>query len=103
MIVQSVLEESDAHRRGVEEGDQLISFAGRPLSSVNQYKNILGIFPRDWRMPLKFAHGNERKETLVRLMGLQPALEEKKNQPQQPQPKQPGPQAKGPEGAGAKF
>jgi serine protease Do len=102
MMVQSVLEESDAHRRGLEEGDQLISFAGRPLTSVNQYKNILGIFPKDWRMPMVYARGNERKETLVRLMGNLPALADKK---QDPQPKQPGPgpQPKGPEGSGAKF
>jgi S1-C subfamily serine protease len=103
MIVQGVLDESDAARRGLQDGDQLISFAGRPLTSVNQYKNILGIFPKDWRMPLVYSHGNDRKETLVRLMGHQPALEEKKQPQPGPMP-QPGPQPKkGPEGEGAKF
>jgi S1-C subfamily serine protease len=103
MMVQTVLDESDISRRGVQEGDQLISFAARPLSSVNQYKNILGIFPRDWRMPLVYARGNDRKETLVRLMGYQPALEEKKQPQPGPMP-QPGPQPKqGPQGEGAKF
>jgi serine protease Do len=101
MVVQSVLEDSDVARRGVQEGDQLISFAARPLSSVNQYKNILGIFPRDWRMPLVYARGNDRKETLVRLMGYQPALEQK-NDVKQPDPANP-PKQKGPEGAGAKL
>jgi len=80
MIVSGVLEESDAFRRGVQEGDQLISFATRPLTSVNQYKNILGIFPRDWRMPLvsmRSTQGGkeERREALVRLMGYQPAID----------------------------
>ena len=103
MVVQSILEEADVARRGLQENDQLISFAARPLTSVNQYKNILGVFPRDWRMPLVYMRGNERKETLVRLMGYQPALEQKK-QPQPgpgPAPQQAPRQA--PQGAGAKF
>jgi len=101
MIVQGVLDESDARRRGVEEGDQLISFAARRLTSVNQFKNILGIFPRDWRMPLIYARGNDRKETLVRLMGYQPAVvKSDQPEPKQPMPVQP---KKAPEGAGAKL
>jgi serine protease Do len=104
MIVSTVLEESDAFRRGLGEGDQLISFAGRPLTSVNQYKNILGIFPRDWRMPLVYTRKvngkDEMRQTLVRLMGYQPAVDKK-----QPEPKQPGiqPIKLGPQGEGAKF
>ncbi len=97
MVVQGVLDESDASRRGLQDGDNLISFAGRPLSSANQYKNVLGIYPKEWRMPLIFERGAERRETLVRLMGNQPAVEPKK---QGPPPKQP---AKGPQGEGAKF
>jgi hypothetical protein len=97
MIVQGVLDESDAARRGLQEGDQVVSFAGRMLTSTNQYKNILGIFPKEWRMPMVYARGVERKEALVRLMGNQPAVEPKK---QGPPPKE---AAKGPEGDGAKF
>ncbi len=52
MVVKQVLEESDAARRGLEEGDQLVSFAGRPMTSTNQYKNVLGIYPKEWRLPL---------------------------------------------------
>lgn len=69
MVVKQVLDESDAFRRGVQVDDQLVSFAGRPLTSTNQYKNILGIFPKDWRLPLVFRRNNDRKEVLVRLMG----------------------------------
>lgn len=104
MVVNSVLEESDVYRRGVQEGDQLNLFAARPLTSVNQYKNILGIFPRDWRMPLVYTRVNDRKETLVRLMGYQPAVEQKKGQPQpQPEPKITPKKDAGPQGEGAKF
>src|SRR5437763_1383450 len=41
MVVTSILEDSDAHRRGLDPDDEIVSFAGRPLASVNQYKNVL--------------------------------------------------------------
>ncbi len=86
MMVTTVLEECDARRRGVEPGDDLLSFAGRPLqdNGVNGYKNVLGIYPRGWRVPLVFRHENERRETLVRLMGVirRDLDEESGNKPQ---------------------
>ncbi|QEL14031.1 S1C family serine protease [Limnoglobus roseus] len=84
----TILEEADVFRRGVRGGDKLVSFAGRPLTSTNQYKNILGIFPKEWRLPLTYRHENSRKETLVRLMGL---MDERANPDAPPpgQPKQP--------------
>ena len=105
MVVSSVLEESDAFRRGVQEGDQLLKFAARPLTSVNQYKNILGIFPRDWRMPLEYRRGNDTKVSLVRLMGYQPTVDptKKNNPPPKDAPVPKGVPAAGPQGDGAKF
>ena len=44
--MRQILEESDAFRRGLKEGDQLLRFAERPLTSTNQYKNVLGIYPK---------------------------------------------------------
>ena len=90
IVVKQILEDSDAARRGVQGGDQLINFAGRPLTSVNQYKNILGIFPKEWRLPLSYRRNNDRKETLVRLMGnidSQPDAP----MPQRPPTPRPGP------------
>ncbi len=71
MIVRSVLESADAARRGLEPDDELVSFAGRSMGSVNQYKNALGLYPRGWRVPIIFRHSNEKQEVLVRLMGVQ--------------------------------
>lgn len=111
LSVQQILGTVDAYRRGLRDGDELISFAGRPLSSVNQYKNILGIFPKGWRLPLVFRHYDEEKkttqrvETLVRLAGVhrrdqlegpgrpppgRPQPAPRPGQPPSPQP--PGPQ-----------
>jgi S1-C subfamily serine protease len=84
--VREVLPDSDAARRGIEEGDELIAFAGRPLTSVNEFKNILGIFPKDWRMPLEYRRKNDRKEVLVRLMGVMAKEAQEEEDPSRPRP-----------------
>ncbi len=77
-IISQVLEDCDAYRRGLREDDELKSFSGRGITSINQYKNVLGIYPRGWRLPMEFRHKNEEtgqidtREVLVRLMGVQP-------------------------------
>jgi serine protease Do len=69
--VTTILEESDAARRGLDTEDDIISFAGRPITSDNHYKNVIGLFPRGWRVPLAHRRGDATKEILVRLMGVQ--------------------------------
>ena len=71
MHVTSMLEDSDVARRGLDVGDQILAFAGRKISSVNHFKNVLGLYPRGWRMPLEFRREQTRKDVLVRLMGVQ--------------------------------
>src|SRR5205085_3777754 len=69
--VTTILEESDAYRRGLDTDDMVVSFAGRAISSDNHYKNVVGLFPRGWRVPLEHKSGETEKEILVRLMGVQ--------------------------------
>jgi S1-C subfamily serine protease len=92
LLVVSILEDSDAHRRGLDVDDELVSFAGRPLTSTNQYKNVLGLFPKGWRVPLVYRRNNEKHEILVRLMQLQQTqlAEDAGNRPKVP-PQPPGP------------
>jgi S1-C subfamily serine protease len=96
LIVSAVIDGSDAHRRGLEVDDELVSFAGRPLTSVNQFKNVLGLFPRTWRVPLVYRRNHQKHEILVRLMQLQQKQEETKPRAPQPGPPQPGPPASSP-------
>lgn len=70
VIVNDVLEDSDAWRRGLRYGDEIVSFGGRTIRSVNAFKNVLGTFPKGWRVPLVFRRGGERIETFVRLDGV---------------------------------
>ncbi len=93
MTISNILEECDAFRRGVKTQDELVSFAGRAMTSTNQYKNVLGIYPKEWRLPLKYRRASVSKEVLVRLMGnLDKEIEaaEDPNKPGGPKPA-PGP------------
>jgi S1-C subfamily serine protease len=95
MIVDRILESSDAYRRGLREDDEIISFAGQPIRSTNQYKNVLGIYPKGWRLPLVYRHteegkANEVREALVRLMGVLPAEQPQPQRPQRPERPRPG-------------
>jgi S1-C subfamily serine protease len=91
MVVRQILDESDASRRGLQEGDQVLEFAGRAMTSANQYKNVLGIFPKEWRVPMTIRRKNERLELLVRLMGHQPVVIKPATGPMPPMPPMPGP------------
>lgn len=85
MVVRGILEDCDAKRRGLDLNDELISFAGRPIGNINEFKNVLGIFPKGWRLPLIYRHQNDKKETLIRLMGtMAKTLEDPKAKPDQP-------------------
>ncbi len=95
MVVKQLLDDSDAARRGLKEGDQILSFAGRKMTSANQYKNILGTLPKDWRMPIAVRSDNVRKELLVRVQNITPG--EKAPTPGAPMtPQPPAPEPKGP-------
>lgn len=94
--VQSVLDEADVARRGLLPEDDLVEFAGRPITSVNQYKNVLGIYPKGWRLPLTYRRDNKKTEILVRLQGVmtKDMLEgATPRRPQRPQPPRPRPQS----------
>ena len=70
VVVVNILESSDAYRRGLRYGDELLSFAGRPVTTVNGLKNVLGIFPKGWRLPLSYRRDGQRFDILVRLAGV---------------------------------
>jgi serine protease Do len=91
LIVKQIIP-SDAMRRGVDVDDQVTAFSSQRLHSVNQFKNLLGLYPKGWRLPITYRRVNDKKqvethETLIRLMGVQ---RQELPQPGQPQP-QPGP------------
>ncbi len=70
VVIAGILENSSAFRRGLRWGDEVLSFAGRPIRSVNQFKNILGIYPKGWTVPISYRREGKRYDVNVRLMGL---------------------------------
>jgi S1-C subfamily serine protease len=116
VLVSNILESSDAYRRGLRYDDEVVSFGGRPIGTVNAFKNALGIYPKGWRVPLVLRREGKEQEINVRLTGVhateelqklmqrrprpqprpdRPAPGEPKPdepQPEQPQPEQPQPE-----------
>jgi serine protease Do len=70
VTIAEILESSDAARRGLQFDDELIGFAGRNISTPNGFKNILGIFPKGWSVPMSFRREGKKYDILVRLPGL---------------------------------
>jgi S1-C subfamily serine protease len=68
--VDDILETSDAYRRGLRYGDEIVEFAGREIRSANRLKNALGIFPPGWLVPLSYRRGGQRFDTRVQLPSL---------------------------------
>jgi S1-C subfamily serine protease len=100
VIVKSMIA-CDAARRGLDTDDEIKAFAGKPVFTVNRFKNVLGLFPRGWRVPLTFRHEEDKKdsvtkEVLVRLMGVMPQELGAGGTPIAPAPPPPAPPAPGP-------
>jgi S1-C subfamily serine protease len=70
VIVDDILEDSDAYRRGLRYGDEIVRFGGREISTANTFKNVLGTYPAAWRVPLVFRRDGTEYERTVRLEGL---------------------------------
>jgi S1-C subfamily serine protease len=69
VAVDDILESSDAFRRGLRYGDTIVRFAGRDIGTANTLKNVLGVFPRGWRVPLVYRREGQTYEVAVRLPG----------------------------------
>ena len=70
VVVDTLLPDSDAARQGLRQGDEIVSFGGRAIGSVNQFKNVLGIYPKGWKIPLTYRRNGERTDIVVRLLPL---------------------------------
>jgi hypothetical protein len=83
---------SEAYRRGLRPGTEVLSFAGRLLTSANDFQNVLGIFPEGTRLPMTWRDSNGLHESTIRLRPLHafqkaPELPEERRQlpPQDPE------------------
>ncbi len=89
VIVSDILESSDAYRRGLRMDDEIVSFAGRTITTPNGFKNALGIYPKGWRVPLTYRRENKTYPIWVRLTGVhsnEQLIEKTLGRPAQPMP-----------------
>jgi serine protease Do len=101
VLVGNILETSDAWRRGLRYDDEIVAFGGRRIETANEFKNVLGIYPKGWRVPVTYRRNGKEFETFVRMTGVHG--EEELIALVQKAPKQvpqPGPQRKDPEKPG---
>jgi S1-C subfamily serine protease len=70
VVVSDILDTSDAWRRGLRHDDEIVSLAGRPVRTVNAFKNVLGTLPAGWQVPVVYRRGGRRHERLVRLAAV---------------------------------
>ena len=70
VVVDDILDDSDAFRRGLRYGDELVRFGGRDIGSANGFKNALGTYPAGWRVPITFRRDGREYERIMRLAGV---------------------------------
>jgi S1-C subfamily serine protease len=87
--VSNILDSSDAWRRGLRYDDEIVSFGGRPIDTPNAFKNVLGIYPKGWRVPLVYRRDGQETEITVRLTGVhaeEELIELVQRRPKAPEP-----------------
>jgi S1-C subfamily serine protease len=75
VVVSNILDTSDAYRRGVRYGDEILKLGDREVATTNQLKNVLGIFPDQWRVPLRYRNEDGVQDTVIRLQSLHLPIE----------------------------
>lgn len=70
VVVSNILESSDAYRRGLRYGDEILRLGDRDIGTANQLKNVLGIYPDYWRVALRFRNEQGGQDTAIRLQSL---------------------------------
>ncbi|MFM8953072.1 MAG: S1C family serine protease, partial [Planctomycetaceae bacterium] len=73
VLVSDILQSSDAWRRGLRYDDEIVALAGRPVRTVNAFKNVLGTLPAGWQVPLAYRRAGRRHDIVVRLAGVHSA------------------------------
>lgn len=70
VVVSNILESSDAYRRGLRYGTEILEIDGRPVETANEVQNVLATLPSDWRVKLTYRRDGATVDTLVRLAGV---------------------------------
>ncbi|MEM6329502.1 MAG: trypsin-like peptidase domain-containing protein [Planctomycetota bacterium] len=75
VVVDQIDPGSDAYRRGLRVGDEIIRFGERPIASANALQNALGTYPPGWRVGVAYRRGYQTRRAVVRLGRLHGAAQ----------------------------
>jgi len=68
--VSNVLQSSDAYRRGLRYGAEILEIDGRTVQNANEVQKVLATLPSGWRVRVNYRLNGQSNETLVRLMSV---------------------------------
>ena len=69
-IVRAIERSSDAYRRGLRPGDEVVSLDGRDTPTANALLNAIGVLPAGWRSQLEYRRDGRLYRRSVRLGAL---------------------------------
>ncbi len=70
VVVSNILESSDAYRRGLRYGAEILEIDGRVVQTANDLQNVMATLPNGWRVKMSYRSEGKTVETLVRTMGV---------------------------------
>ena len=70
VAVSNIIESSDAYRRGLRFGAEILEVDGRVVQTANDLQNVLATLPNGWRVKVTYRADGKTVNTLVRLMGV---------------------------------
>lgn len=68
--VTNILTSSDAYRRGLRYGAEILEIDGRVVQTANDVQNVLATFPAQWRVNIRFRDQGVTTEVPVRLASV---------------------------------
>ena len=70
VVVSNILESSDAYRRGLRYGSEILEIDGRVVQTANDLQNVMATLPNGWRVKMSYRSEGKTVDTLVRTMGV---------------------------------
>jgi S1-C subfamily serine protease len=70
VICHTVNLDSPIARAGLELGDKLIAFEGVPITSTNQFTNLITLYPAGWPVEVTYERDGQQQTAHVRLTAL---------------------------------
>lgn len=70
VVVSNILESSDAYRRGLRYGSEILEIDGRVVQTANDLQNVMATLPNGWRVKMSYRSEGKTVETLVRMTGV---------------------------------